>query len=1762
MWIKRLGPGAGFVALMMNSLILIFAIFLRMASTIYKTFRPTNLLSNFKSNFTSVYRLSFQVDRIWDSMNQFDGFEYTKHLFLDTHAWYFYCTWRLLLSTSSLFASLRRAWVLCTRVLQHEFLRHSTRAQRLKDPGERARDKFNWDNYENPMCAKSRRREQRRLRKHHKRYLVHSMSNVMDVYDIFRHGGLRHFNIGNGWFIRFCVGMNCIRHIFGLKLCDEFITPPRIHSWSWTDRPPDTLHEHLFSTIAALLIVVASFSITTFLASMKLRSQSKAGAVTSFFRRQIIEMLPIERPLFIGFLISLFRWWTGVGNLTTLIHITLAVGILDLLHAKCDFNLTEATFSFPGWLFRVFKTWNEPPPRRRIHRRRKQTKTTKRSAHCTVFNVDKRVPSTFLCDFEDTSGPTVICDNSANIHICNDSNLFKSMVPADASKVVATIGGQCNFPKGIGTVTWTWTDNIGHEHTFDVEGVHYFPSSPVNILGVTAFATQLNDEEETGIDTKWKRSRFYWKGGHSRTIYHPPNNLPELPLIYNATNNAFFSYIERCESRNNDSVHFSHSACHSVSDKCTHASPITDVIESTPFEIGERLFYTNEGHTSSVVLRRIESKQGIKHFTVVLPSGDFITTTCEQLRSPDQPDIAHVPVTQEDFEQESKNLTKDQLEELTKPTSLSPEQQELMSYHLRFHHLPFFILHRMAQLGIIPRRLRKLKNNPPHCPSCAFGQAHRKPWRSKRTKAEKEGENVGKIRKKEEDKPGSMVSIDQLISAQPGLVPQTSGHLTAARIWAATIFLDHYTRHIHVHLMRDQSQDSTLEAKAAYERHANTFDVAIKAYRADNGRFAEERFREEIKRCLQDITYCGVGAHHQNGAVERAIKDLTLITRTLLLHAKRHWPEMITTMLWPMALKASEERLNALSLDMDGTTPLSKWSKTESRIFAKDFHTWGCPVFVLDGRLQSNPKGVPKWEPRARVGIFVGHSPIHAGSVALVLNPTTGHVSPQFHVVFDDTFSTVPYMREGTVPPHWAELVRNSSEIATDESFDLSKIWFEGVEDPSELSTIELPLVSQTQDLDTGDTANEGDAIANEGESLNNEPASSNEGAGSRNVTPPLAEVATNPHDPYDNTNTADSESAPFQASEGDSAKMPKMIDLGKSGLRRSPRIIAKTSKLTALLTGVAVFLAGVSHTVLPPVESKQGLSVTQRLAHRYHSVNSNVDGTLNGIMQSVFSSVADNDAYTYSGMLKQPDRGKFVEAMLVETSVHEKRKHWSTMLRKDMPPGSKTILSIWSFKRKRTPDGQISKYKARLCAHGGMQSWGVDYWETYAPVVNWMSVRFILTIAKIHNLDTKVIDFVLAFPQAKLDVDVFMEIPAGMMLSGVSASNQRSMYVLKLNRSLYGLKQASANWYEMLSKGLKDRKFEPSKVDPCVFIGKNSIILCYVDDCIVISRKAGFIDDFIQSLKDGPEQFEFTEEGSLESYLGVKFIDYDNGEQFEMTQPFLIDRIIDAMGIDKRMTNSRPTPAVKPLLHRDLDGEARHTTWNYRSIIGMMNYLQQSTRPDISFAVHQCARFCSDPKLSHERAVKRITKYLLGSKERGVTCRPDRSKGLECYADADFAGGWDRGDSENPENVMSRTGYLLTYAGCPVIWCSKLQTEIALSTMEAEYIALSQAMRSVIPLIQLMDELKEMIPFYNPTPEVRCKLFEDNRSCIIVAESARLTPRTKHIAIKYHHFREYVKSGEVKIFPVSTHEQLADIFTKPLDEGQFKYLRSKFLRW
>ena len=245
--------------------------------------------------------------------------------------------------------------------------------------------------------------------------------------------------------------------------------------------------------------------------------------------------------------------------------------------------------------------------------------------------------------------------------------------------------------------------------------------------------------------------------------------------------------------------------------------------------------------------------------------------------------------------------------------------------------------------------------------------------------------------------------------------------------------------------------------------------------------------------------------------------------------------------------------------------------------------------------------------------------------------------------------------------------------------------------------------------------------------------------------------------------------------------------------------------------------------------------------------------------------------------------------------------------------------------------------------------------------------------------------------------------------------------------------------------------------------------------------------------------------------------------KSFEIKQPFLIDRILSLLEIDDQV-NSKKTPVSKPLLHKDKEAAPRARSWNYRAAIGMLNYLQESTRPDIVMAVHQCARFPADPRITHERAVIRIGKYLLGTKDRGLKFIPDTSKGVECHVDADFAGSWDKADSGNPENVLSRTGYIISIHGCPVTWTSKLQSEIALSTAETGYITLSQSTREIIPLMNILKELNSTMNFGIEEDDFQCILYEDNTSCITIAGTHKFTPRTKHISLKYHLFRSFTK--------------------------------------
>ena len=283
------------------------------------------------------------------------------------------------------------------------------------------------------------------------------------------------------------------------------------------------------------------------------------------------------------------------------------------------------------------------------------------------------------------------------------------------------------------------------------------------------------------------------------------------------------------------------------------------------------------------------------------------------------------------------------------------------------------------------------------------------------------------------------------------------------------------------------------------------------------------------------------------------------------------------------------------------------------------------------------------------------------------------------------------------------------------------------------------------------------------------------------------------------------------------------------------------------------------------------------------------------------------------------------------------------------------------------------------------------------------------------------------------------------------------------------------------------------------------------------------------------------------------------------LTQPHLINKCIASAGLTNE-SKKHKTPAVV-ILQKQTDSQPTTDKLDYRSVIGQMNYLAATTRPDIAFAVHQCARFCSNPQKPHYEAVKRIARYLSQTQTDGLMVCPDETE-LKCYVDADFAGTWSKEYADDATTALSRTGFVINFAGCPIVWASKMQTEIALSTTEAEYIALSTAMRDLIPLRELLNELSanDLIPRIGRS-QISCTIFEDNASCLELALAPKMRPRTKHINIKYHHFRSHIHSeqnpeGTMEIQHVGTKDQIADIFTKPLALQPFEYLRAKLMGW
>ena len=491
--------------------------------------------------------------------------------------------------------------------------------------------------------------------------------------------------------------------------------------------------------------------------------------------------------------------------------------------------------------------------------------------------------------------------------------------------------------------------------------------------------------------------------------------------------------------------------------------------------------------------------------------------------------------------------------------------------------------------------------------------------------------------------------------------------------------------------------------------------------------------------------------------------------------------------------------------------------------------------------------------------------------------------------------------------------------------------------------------------------------------------------------------------------------------------------------------------------------------------------------------------------------------------------------AMGVEITALETKETWIIVT---LPPGKHVIGCKWVFTIKYNPDGTILKYKARLVAKGYTQQEEIDYIDTFSPVAKLASVKLILSLAACFGWKLTQMDVTNAFLHGDLDEEIYMSLPLGYTPSnGVPLPPNP---VCKLRKSLYGLKQASRQWYHCFSKVVLAAGFTQSLVDNTLFVRKTSTsftaLLVYVDDILIASNN----DEALNELKTALHlAFEIKDMGAPRFFLGLEIARNSTGISL-CQRKYALD-ILSSTGMLACKPVSVP---MDPSVHLRKDtGTLLPSVKPYRELIGRLLYLT-ITRPDITFAVNYSSQFLSCPTDVHLQAAHRVLRYLKSNPGQGLFYSVDSDICLNAFADADWA--------TCPDSRRSISGFCVYLGKSLINWKSKKQQTVSRSSTEAEYRSMALATCELIWLHQLLKDLKI-------TVTTSAKLFCDNKSAIHIAHNPVFHERTKHVEIDCHTIRDQIKNGFMRLFHVSTNNQHADILTKALHPGPFHSLLRRF---
>ena len=504
-----------------------------------------------------------------------------------------------------------------------------------------------------------------------------------------------------------------------------------------------------------------------------------------------------------------------------------------------------------------------------------------------------------------------------------------------------------------------------------------------------------------------------------------------------------------------------------------------------------------------------------------------------------------------------------------------------------------------------------------------------------------------------------------------------------------------------------------------------------------------------------------------------------------------------------------------------------------------------------------------------------------------------------------------------------------------------------------------------------------------------------------------------------------------------------------------------------------------------------------------------------------------DGEPEGYRELVKvsETERKLWEEAMKRELTSLEENCTWEIV---DQPNNANLVDSKWVFKIKRRADGTIDKYKARLVARGFTQTYGIDFDQTYAPVAKLKSIRILVAFALHRNWNLYAIDIVTAYLNSHLQHSVYMLPPDGLH------PNLPANKVLLLRKGLYGLRQGAYEWHETLDGEMLQLGMKPLEADSCVYIDEEGelVVLVYVDDMIVTGTEDK-CRNFKQQLQ---AKFKANDLGQLTWYMGIEFLHHTNG--IALSQRGYIQKALKRFGLHDANPSDTPASTTVDLVPANANDALVNKTV-YQQMVGTLIWLTQGTRPDIANAVQKVTQFAVASNKQHETAVKRIFRYLKGTINMGIEYSKSNDTKLtfEGYSDSDWAG--DKNDRR------STAGYLFKMNGKLVSWQSKKQQTVALSTVEAEYLALTEAAKEAAWLRFFANELQKQ-----PTNSIVINY--DNRGAGQLALNPVFHARTKHIEIRHHYIRETQQNGTVHLKYVPTTSNIADVLTKPLPKPIF----------